>query len=71
MRQHVLSRRRLPTSVAHPPERMISRHLPPIWGHVAPAQQRQLAQLVAALIRHRYRQQPPSTEKRHDQLAHP
>ena len=70
MGQHVLSRRRLPTPVDHPPERMSSRQLPPIWSHLAPAQQRQLAQLVAALIRHRYRQQPPSTEKRHDQLPH-
>ena len=70
MGQHVLSHRRLPTPVDHPPERMISRHLPPIWSHLAPAQQRQLAQLVAGLIRHRYRQQPPSTEKRPDHLPH-
>ncbi len=68
--QQVAFPRRPSTQRSLPQKRMTSSQLPPVWEQLAPSHQRQLAQLVAELIRRRYRQ-PHLTEACTDVHAHP
>jgi hypothetical protein len=65
--QQIASRRRPPAPRSLPREPMTSSQLPPVWEQLAPTHQRQLAQLVAELIRRRSRQ-PHLTEACNDVL---
>ena len=58
------------TPVDLPPKRMLPAPLPPLWSQLAPTEQRQLAQLVAALIWRAYCP-PHPMEEHHEQPSPP